>query len=138
MLPLTLRLAATGDRMKTYEITFAAPNGDWHYWRIEAADFHAAVENAMQSAAHRPNDRLFGVEEVEAKLEIIAGVFVDEEHQVTVPALDADAKYVFATGNVKDGFDFIGPFDSHDEAIAYAENHRYESWDIILLSAKQD
>jgi len=48
--------------MKTYEITFEAPNGDWHYWQIEAPDFHAAVENALQSARHRPQDRLLRVE----------------------------------------------------------------------------
>lgn len=35
--------------MKTYEITVECTNGDWRWWRIEARDFQAACENAMQS-----------------------------------------------------------------------------------------
>ena len=37
---------------QTYEITFLCANGDWRSWRIEVADFQAACENALQSAAH--------------------------------------------------------------------------------------
>ena len=35
--------------MHTYEITWECANGDWHFYQIEAQDFHAAVENAMRS-----------------------------------------------------------------------------------------
>jgi hypothetical protein len=36
--------------MKTYELTYEAPNGDWKWWRIEATDFQAACENALQGS----------------------------------------------------------------------------------------
>lgn len=48
----------------SYEITFEAPNGDWHYWRIEARDFHGAVLNAVASMKQRPHDRLVSIQRI--------------------------------------------------------------------------
>jgi hypothetical protein len=45
-----------------YELTYATPNGDWHYWRMEAKDFQAACENALQNAKVRPHLRLIRIE----------------------------------------------------------------------------
>jgi hypothetical protein len=50
-----------GGSVRTYEITFKQKsNGDWLWWRIEAADFQAACENALQS--RRDDLRLIRVE----------------------------------------------------------------------------
>jgi len=35
--------------LRKYEITFEAPNGDWHWYYIHVKDFHAAIENTIQS-----------------------------------------------------------------------------------------
>ncbi len=41
--------------------------------------------------------------------------------------------YILATGNPKDGFQYIGPFDTADEASGYALDHlSYEWWTIEL------
>lgn len=40
--------------MPAFEITFECENGDWRWHYIEAPDFQAAVENAMQTLATFP------------------------------------------------------------------------------------
>lgn len=44
--------------------------------------------------------------------------------------------YIIVTGNPKDGFVYIGPFDSHEDAVQHAEwkaNLEADWWVIELL-----
>lgn len=44
--------------------------------------------------------------------------------------------YIICTGNPCEGFNYIGPFEDHDDAVRQAENVGYESWWIIELQPK--
>lgn len=45
-------------------------------------------------------------------------------------------QYVLVAGTFADGIYIVGPFDSHDEAVAYAEQDNPPcSWEVILLQA---
>jgi len=37
-------------------------------------------------------------------------------------------KYIVVAGNINEGFSFIGPFDSWDEADLYAANMNTQTW----------
>jgi hypothetical protein len=44
-------------------------------------------------------------------------------------------KFLIVTGSIGDGFTFTGPFDTPDEAVAYAERAVADSWWIAPLNA---
>lgn len=60
--------------LKTYELTFECPNGDWHYWNISAPDYQAACESALESVSHFSEDpilkgaRLFRIEKMPPRM----------------------------------------------------------------------
>ena len=50
-----------------------------------------------------------------------------------------DKKYVVAFGNLADGHEFEGPFDTIEDAITYAENHNGGSeWWIIVVNPPEE
>lgn len=42
-------------------------------------------------------------------------------------------QYLIAYGNLYDGFTFVGPFDSYDAAIRYAEHDANIDWVVCTL-----
>lgn len=44
-----------------------------------------------------------------------------------------NAQYLVAYGNLYEGFTFVGPFDSFDAAIHYAEQNAPSGWAIYAL-----
>ena len=43
--------------------------------------------------------------------------------------------FMVAYGTLADGYTFVGPFDSSEEAVDYAEGNGLIGWDIIPLYA---
>ena len=44
--------------------------------------------------------------------------------------------YIIVSGNIFDGFEFIGPFNCHDSALLYIEDDPME-WSIVKLQSPQ-
>jgi hypothetical protein len=44
-------------------------------------------------------------------------------------------QYVLAYGSPTDGFEYVGPFDSHEAAVDYGETTRDVDWWVIALVA---
>lgn len=42
--------------------------------------------------------------------------------------------YIIVFGSPVEGFSYCGPFESHEDALDYAEDHRETSWWIAELS----
>jgi hypothetical protein len=45
-----------------------------------------------------------------------------------------DEQYIVAFGDAFNGLSFYGPFDTHEEASAYAERETNDAWHVLPLA----